>query len=88
MNHDQRVGINKAAKKVINIAKTQKHAEKIIGELMVKIAANAIEEERQLWELTISRTPGIGPKMMERILKARYGDEDTSKVSGEQTENS
>lgn len=73
MNHDQRVGVNKAAKRIINIARTQKNGEKIIGEIMVKIAANAIEEERREWELTISKVPGIGPKMIEKILKARYG---------------
>lgn len=75
MNHEQRVGINKAAKRIINIAKTQRHGEKIIGEIMVKIAANAIEEERKAWELSISKAPGIGQKMMVKILKARYGDE-------------
>ena len=78
MNHEQRVGINKAAKRIINIARTQKHGEKLIGEIMVKIAANAIEEERRAWELTISKAPGIGPKMMEKILKARYGNGITS----------
>lgn len=85
MNHDQRVGINKAAKRIINIAKTQKQAEKIIGEIMMKIATNAINEERMAWELTISQAPGIGPKTMEKILKARYGygDEIASSSEGD-----
>lgn len=83
MNHEQRVGINKAAKRIINIAMTQKNGEKIIGEIMVKIAANAIEEERRAWEIIISKTPGIGPKTMEKILKARYGDEIASSSEGD-----